>query len=88
VFISWETRSRNCDNIPHALGFAPARAFQEAVFKAEISATSFAVADVQKAYERLKALGVVFHGAPARMGPVTIVSFEDTCGKLIQIAQQ
>jgi hypothetical protein len=30
----------------------------------------------------------VFRGAPKKMGPVTIATFEDTCGNLIQLAQQ
>jgi hypothetical protein len=39
-------------------------------------------------HERQKKLGVVFRGAPKKMGPVTIATFEDICGNLIQIAQQ
>jgi predicted enzyme related to lactoylglutathione lyase len=49
--------------------------------------TSFAVDDVQKEYERMRELGVVFTQEPARMGPVTVATFDDTCGNLIQIAQ-
>jgi catechol 2,3-dioxygenase-like lactoylglutathione lyase family enzyme len=70
------------------LGFAPARTFQKALFDAGIPWTSFAVADIEATYERLKKLGVVFRGTPKKMGPVTIATFEDTCGNLIQIAQQ
>jgi catechol 2,3-dioxygenase-like lactoylglutathione lyase family enzyme len=49
--------------------------------------TSFAVEDVHKEFERLRALGVEFTQAPAQMGPVTTAVFDDTCGNLIQIAQ-
>ena len=70
------------------LGFEPARTFQEALRKAGIPATSFAVTNIEQAVERLKKRGVVFHGAPIQMGPVTVASFEDTCGNLIQMAQQ
>jgi catechol 2,3-dioxygenase-like lactoylglutathione lyase family enzyme len=35
-----------------------------------------------------KALGVAFRMEPAQMGPVTVATFEDTCGNLIKIAQQ
>lgn len=48
--------------------------------------TSFAVADVQAEYERLRGLGVRFVQEPVSMGPVTTAVFDDTCGNLIQIA--
>lgn len=70
------------------LGFAPAKTFQKALFDAGIPWTSFAVTDVAATYEKLKKLGVVFRGAPKKMGPVTVAMFEDTCGNLIQLAQQ
>ncbi len=65
-----------------------AQTFQKAIFEQGIAATSFAVGDVQKEYERLKAAGVVFHMPPTAMGPTTIAMFDDTCGNLIQIAQR
>jgi hypothetical protein len=64
-----------------------ARTFQQALFEQEIPLTSFAVDDVPKEYERLRALGVAFRGAPDSSGPVKIALFEDTCGNLIQLAQ-
>ncbi len=64
-----------------------ARTFQQAILQQGIPLTSFAVDDVQKEYERLKALGVIFRGAPETSGPVMTVVFEDTCGNLIQLAQ-
>jgi predicted enzyme related to lactoylglutathione lyase len=70
------------------MGFPPARTYQKALFEAGIPLTSFAVEDVQNEYERMRELGVVFKKAPTKMGPVTIAVFEDTCGNLIQMAQQ
>lgn len=69
------------------MGFPPARTYQKALFEAGIPLTLFAVDDIQKEYERMKKLGVVFKTAPTKMGPVTIAVFEDTCGNLIQMAQ-
>ena len=70
------------------LGFAPAKAYQKAVLDAGIPWTSFAVDNVQLEFDRLTSLGVVFRRKPLKMGPVTTAVFEDTCGNLIQIAQQ
>ncbi len=70
------------------MGFAPAKTYQKALFDAGIPLTSFAVTDIEKTYQKLKSQGVVFRSAPARMGPVTVATFEDTCGNLIQIAQK
>jgi catechol 2,3-dioxygenase-like lactoylglutathione lyase family enzyme len=64
-----------------------AKAYQKAIFEAGIPATLFAVDDIQKEYERMTKLGVVFRGKPAAMGPVTTTVFEDTCGNLIMLAQ-
>jgi catechol 2,3-dioxygenase-like lactoylglutathione lyase family enzyme len=64
-----------------------AKAFQKAIFEQGIPATAFAVDDIQREYERLKGHGVVFHGEPKKMGTVTAVAFEDTCGNLIQLYQ-
>ena len=64
-----------------------AKAFQEALYQQKITARVFAVQDIQKEYERLKKLGVIFTMEPTPMGPVTIAVFDDTCGNLIQIAQ-
>ena len=69
------------------MGFPPAMTYQKALFEAGIPLTSFAVDDIQKEYERMKKLGVVFKTTPTQMGPVTIAVFEDTCGNLIQMAQ-
>jgi catechol 2,3-dioxygenase-like lactoylglutathione lyase family enzyme len=46
------------------------------------------VEDVHTEYSRLQGLGVQFTQPPTEMGPVTTAVFDDTCGNLIQIAQQ
>lgn len=73
------------------LGLEPAehpavKPFRDALMADGIPATSFAVDDVQAEYERLVGLGVVFTQKPADMGPVTVATFDDTCGNLIQIS--
>lgn len=70
------------------MSFAPARTYQKALFDAGIPLTSFAVADVEATYQKLKKAGVVFRTTPTKMGPATVATFEDTCGNLIQIAQK
>jgi predicted enzyme related to lactoylglutathione lyase len=66
-----------------------AKAYQEALFKQGIRATSFLVDDIQKEYERLKKLGVKFTMGPTKLTgtPSTIAVLDDTCGNLIQITQ-
>jgi RNA polymerase sigma factor (sigma-70 family) len=68
--------------------FPPAKVFQQALHKAGIPLTGFAVENTQKEYERLKKLGVVFTMKPTQMGPTTLAVFEDTCGNLIQLFQK
>jgi catechol 2,3-dioxygenase-like lactoylglutathione lyase family enzyme len=70
------------------LGFPPDATFQKAVYDAGIPLTSFGVGDVAATHDRLKKLGVVFRKPPTKMGTATIAVFEDTCGDLIQIAQE
>jgi catechol 2,3-dioxygenase-like lactoylglutathione lyase family enzyme len=62
--------------------------FKEALVADGIPYTSFAVDDVKAEYERLRGLGVRFTQEPAAMGAVTTAVLDDTCGNLIQIAQQ
>ena len=62
--------------------------FKEALVADGIPYTSFGVDDVEAEYRRLRDLGVRFTQEPAAMGPVTTAVFDDTCGNLIQIAQQ
>jgi catechol 2,3-dioxygenase-like lactoylglutathione lyase family enzyme len=69
-------------------GHPAVRPFKEALVADGIPFTSFAVDDVRAEHERLAALGVRFTQEPAEMGPVITAVFDDTCGNLIQIAQQ
>jgi catechol 2,3-dioxygenase-like lactoylglutathione lyase family enzyme len=69
------------------MGFPPARSYQKALYDAGIPAASFAVADIQREFERLVALGVRFRSGPTKTGPVTTAQFDDTCGNLIQLHQ-
>jgi catechol 2,3-dioxygenase-like lactoylglutathione lyase family enzyme len=62
--------------------------FKSALVEDGIPFTMFAVDDVQQEYERLRGLGVRFTQEPTTMGPVITAVFDDTCGNLIQIAQQ
>lgn len=68
-------------------GFLAARTYQKALFDAGIPLTAFAVEDIQKEYERMKELGVVFSMEPTKAGPATLAVFNDTCGNLIQLYQ-
>ena len=63
------------------------KTFQEGLLKQGFPATAFEVDDVEREYQRLKALGVVFTQTPSRQGPVTIAICADTCGNLIQLYQ-
>lgn len=64
-----------------------ARAFKKALVEDGIPLTSFAVDDLQAEFERLSSAGVRFTQEPVQMGPVTMATFDDTCGNLIQIVQ-
>ena len=68
-------------------GHSAAKIFQQAIFKDGIPLTAFAVDDIQKEYERMNDLGVIFKRPPTQAGPVTIAVFDDTCGNLIQLYQ-
>lgn len=60
--------------------------FKRALVEDGIPFTSFAVANVQAEFERLRALGVRFTQEPLELPGVTTAIFDDTCGNLIQIA--
>ena len=69
------------------MGFPPAKTYQKALFEAGIPLTALATDDIQTEYNRMKELGVSFRGEPKKMGPITAVLFEDTCGNLINLYQ-
>ena len=64
-----------------------ARPYKAALVADGIPFTSFAVEDVQKEFERLRALGVEFTREPTTMGAVTTAVLDDTCGNLVQLHQ-
>ena len=64
-----------------------AKEYQQKIYAGGVPATMFGVADIHTEYERLKQLGVKFKMEPTNAGPVTIAILDDTCGNLIQIAQ-
>jgi catechol 2,3-dioxygenase-like lactoylglutathione lyase family enzyme len=66
-------------------GHPAAGPFKRALVEDGIPFTSFAVADVHREYERLRAAGVRFTQEPVEMGDITMAVFDDTCGNLIQI---
>ena len=72
---------------PSPKDFEPAKTYQKALFDAGIPYTQFNVIDVQKEYDRLIALGVVFSMKPTEMGTAKLAVFNDTCGNNIQLVE-
>lgn len=64
-----------------------AKAFKAALVADGIPVASFAVADVDAEFERLRAIGVRFTQEPAEAGGVRSAVLDDTCGNLIQLVQ-
>ncbi len=64
-----------------------AKTYQEALYKQGLPVMVFGVDNVQREYERLHAIGVVFRGKPTKTEWGTQAVFEDTCGNLIQLHQ-
>jgi len=60
--------------------------FKRALVSDGIPFNSFGVNDVAVEFDRLTGLGVKFLMEPTVMGPVTVATFDDTCGNLLQIA--
>jgi len=67
--------------------FEPSKVYQEELFKAGIPCTQFEVDSVDKEYERLTKLGVVFSGKPSVMENTKYAILNDTCGNYIQIVE-
>ena len=65
-----------------------ARPFKRALVEDGIPWTSFAVDDVEAEHERLVARGVRFVQPPTDFGTVITAVFDDSCGNLIQIAEE
>ena len=62
--------------------------FKRALVEDGIPSTSFAVDDVEAEHERLTARGVRFVQPPTDLGTVIAAVFDDSCGNLIQIAEE
>lgn len=69
------------------IGYDFAKAYQKALFDANIPLTAFAVDDTKAEYDRLTKLGVTFRGVPSAGPGPSMATFEDSCGNLIQIFQ-
>jgi predicted enzyme related to lactoylglutathione lyase len=68
--------------------FVPAaQTYQQALHQQGMPAAMFFVDDINKEYERLKGLGVVFSKPPTKTTGSTIAMLDDTCGNLIQLTQ-
>ena len=63
------------------------KALKESLVKDGIPFTAFQVDNIQREYERMKKLGVVFTQEPTPAGPTIQAVFDDTCGNLIQTYQ-
>jgi predicted enzyme related to lactoylglutathione lyase len=59
--------------------------YQQALFKQGQPAAMFCADDVQREYDRMKALGAEFTMPPTKVTGSTIAVLNDTCGNLIQI---
>jgi predicted enzyme related to lactoylglutathione lyase len=64
-----------------------AKSYQEGIYQSGLPVIVFAVEDVQKEYERLKGLGVVFTKEPTKTDWGTEAVLDDTCGNFIQLYQ-
>ncbi len=64
-----------------------ARTYQQALFQQGVRAAMFFVDDIQREYERMTGLGVVFTSPPSKTIGSTIAIFDDTCGNLIQLTE-
>jgi len=62
--------------------------FKSALVEDGIPFTSFAVSDIEAEHKRLESLGVRFTQPPVDYGMAIAAVFDDTCGNLIQIAQE
>ncbi|MEM7754107.1 MAG: VOC family protein [Planctomycetota bacterium] len=90
---SWITVVSPEDSGGAVLGLEPdshpaAKVFKAAMVEDGIPFTSFAVDDIAAEHKRLESLGVRFTQPPVDYGTVTTAVFDDTCGNLIQIAQE
>jgi len=64
-----------------------AKDYQERLYNAGIPAIVFGIEDIQKEYERLKKLGVVFKNEPTETEWGIEAVFDDTCGNYVKLYQ-
>ena len=69
-------------------GHPAVKPFREALVKDGIPLASFEVDDIEEECRRLKSLDVVITQEPVDAGEVTIATFDDTCGNLVQLIQR
>ena len=62
-----------------------AKTYQEGLYKSGIPVIVFSADDIEKEYERLKDLGVVFKKTPTKTDAGTEAIFEDGFGNLIML---
>jgi predicted enzyme related to lactoylglutathione lyase len=81
---------KECDTelVLEPMGIDEARTFQKALYEKGMPWTVFGVDDLDKEYERLRTLGVVFKTAPTKYPFGSIALLDDTCGNLIQLLQR
>jgi predicted enzyme related to lactoylglutathione lyase len=63
------------------------KTFQEAIYNMGLPLIVFGVEDIQKEYERLKKLGVVFKQEPTKSQAGIEAVLDDTCGNYVQLFQ-
>jgi catechol 2,3-dioxygenase-like lactoylglutathione lyase family enzyme len=90
---SWITVVSPDDPDGTELGLEPdehpaAKVFKAAMVEDGIPFTQFGVDDINAEHKRLESLGVRFTQPPVDYGTVIAAVFDDTCGNLIQIAQE
>jgi predicted enzyme related to lactoylglutathione lyase len=71
-----------------ALNSAPAdKAYQQAKFQQNQTATMFFSDDVQADYDRMKGRGAEFTEPPKDLGYAKVAILRDGCGNLVQVSQ-
>jgi len=77
-----------CQQFVMSFANPASKTFKRTLFEQKMPFTAFAVADLQKEYERLKNLGVVFLREPTQEYGQIVAVFDDTCGNFIQMYQE
>ncbi|MCG9972799.1 VOC family protein [Christiangramia crocea] len=72
---------------PSPNNFAPAKDYQNALFRAGIPYTQFNVDDIEADFKRLSEQGVSFSMKPTDVGSALIAILDDTCGNHIQLVE-